>query len=226
MACCSSTRCGNSYVEHLAAGEPPLLKFDHELVLDGATLPDPCNYALLHIVQPADVATDPRARPLVVVDPRAGHGPGIGGFKRDSEVGTEFERFLAFERWWGGYFRMSGGEMKSIVENLFVGNRLVRGDVVIGEHRVDLRSISAPVVVFAPWGDNITPPQALNWIIDAWGNERAIAAAGHLDPADGQPRRRTRTGDGAGKRHDDRGRASLTQRGPPGPHPRQQGQTP
>ncbi|MFX9673006.1 DUF3141 domain-containing protein, partial [Acinetobacter baumannii] len=25
--------------------------------------------------------------PVVVLDPRAGHGPGIGGFKQDSEVG-------------------------------------------------------------------------------------------------------------------------------------------
>jgi hypothetical protein len=24
---------------------------------------------------------------MIVVDPRAGHGPGIGGFKRESEVG-------------------------------------------------------------------------------------------------------------------------------------------
>src|SRR5262249_4157189 len=27
-------------------------------------------------------------RPFVVIDPRAGHGPGIGGFKADSEVGV------------------------------------------------------------------------------------------------------------------------------------------
>ena len=31
--------------------------------------------------------TDPNKRPFVVIDPRAGHGPGIGGFKMDSEVG-------------------------------------------------------------------------------------------------------------------------------------------
>lgn len=24
---------------------------------------------------------------MIIVDPRAGHGPGIGGFKRDAEVG-------------------------------------------------------------------------------------------------------------------------------------------
>jgi Protein of unknown function (DUF3141) len=30
-------------------------------------------------------------RPFVVVDPRAGHGPGIGGFKADSEIGVAFK---------------------------------------------------------------------------------------------------------------------------------------
>ncbi|CAD5371910.1 conserved hypothetical protein [Rubrivivax sp. A210] len=320
---------GNRYNEHLEAGEPPLLKFGHELVLDGRDLPRPCNYALLRIQPLADVAVAPTARPLVVVDPRAGHGPGIGGFKNDSEVGvalraghpvyfvtfrpqpeegqtlfdvmdaearfleaviarhpqcptrpivigncqagwaismlaslrpelfgtlmvvgaplsywaggsklnpmrysgaalggawlsslgsdlaggrfdgahlvenfeklnpantlwtrhyklwadidTEADRFLAFERWWGGYFRMTGDEFETIVENLFVGNKLASGKMRAGDRQVDLRHITSPIVVFASWGDNITPPpQALDWIIDAWGSERAIAAAGRV----------------------------------------------
>ena len=32
-----------------------------------------------------------RKRPFVIVDPRAGHGPGIGGFKPDSEIGVAFK---------------------------------------------------------------------------------------------------------------------------------------
>ena len=318
---------GNAYREHIDQGTPPLLKFAHELVLDGAALIEPCNYALLHLLPPDDLPIKPDARPLVVVDPRAGHGPGIGGFKHDSEVGVamraghpvyfvtfkpqpedgqtlftvmhaeakfmeaviarhpkcpakpvvigncqagwammalnatrpelfgplmvvgaplsywagsstlnpmrysgaalggswlasftadlgadrfdgaylvenfeklnsantlwsryyklwsnvdgEAERFLEFERWWGGYFRMTGSEIETIVENLFVGNRLARGEVMDGDTRIDLRAITAPIVVFASHGDNITPvPQALDWIIDTWGDERAIAAAG------------------------------------------------
>lgn len=318
---------GNIYVEHLNAGGPPLLKFEHELILDGRTLPRPCNYALLKLISPDNAPADPQARPVVVVDPRAGHGPGIGGFKADSEVGValraghpvyfvtfrpqpeegqtlldvmnaearfleeviarhpecssrpvvigncqagwaiaslaavrpelfgplmivgapmsywaggsklnpmrysgatlggawmaalsadmgagrfdgahlvenfeklnpantlwskyyrlwsqvdhESERFLEFERWWGGFFRMTGSEIETIVENLFVGNRLASGQIVAGDKPIDLRNITSPIVVFASWGDNITPPpQALNWIIDTWGDERAIAAAG------------------------------------------------
>lgn len=318
---------GNNYLEHLNQGTPPLLKFDHEVIMDGHDLAEPCNYALLRLVPPMELPVNPLARPVIVVDPRAGHGPGIGGFKLDSEVGmamraghtvyfvtfrpepedgqtlftvmhaearfieaviarhpqckarpvvigncqagwammalnatrpelfgplmimgapvsywagssklnpmryaggtlggswlasmtadlgadrfdgvnlvdnferlnpantywnkyynlwshvdTEAERFLEFERWWGGFFRMTGAEIEGIVENLFVGNKLARGAFMEGERAIDLRNITAPVVVFASWGDNITPPpQALDWIIDTWGDERAIAAAG------------------------------------------------
>ncbi len=318
---------GNAYREHLERGTPALLKFEHELVLDGASFARPCNYALLRVIPPGDLPAREDLRPLVVVDPRAGHGPGIGGFKNDSEVGVamraghpvyfvtfrpqpeegqtlsdvmhaqarfleaviarhahcpdkpvvvgncqagwammalnatrpelfgplmvvgaplsywagssrlnpmryagaalggtwmaslaadlgadrfdgahlvdNFERlnpantwwsryyklwsevdaqaprFLDFERWWGGYFRMTGAEIEAIVEDLFVGNKLARGAVFHAGRPIDLRAIRSPVVVFASHGDNITPvPQALNWIIDTWGDERAIAAAG------------------------------------------------
>ena len=40
---------------------------------------------------PEGVKTDPAKRPFVVVDPRAGHGPGIGGMKQDSEIGVALE---------------------------------------------------------------------------------------------------------------------------------------
>jgi pimeloyl-ACP methyl ester carboxylesterase len=318
---------GNNYVEHLEKGTPPLLKFDYETVIDGREMEPPCNYALLHLLPPDHMPVNAKLRPVVVVDPRAGHGPGIGGFKFDSEVGvamraghavyfvtfrpqpedgqtlftvmhaegrfmeeviarhpdcrakpvvigncqagwammalnaerpelfgplmivgaplsywagastlnpmrysgaalggswlasmtsdlgadrfdgahlvdnfeklnpantlwnryyklwsnidTEAERFLEFEKWWGGYFRMTGAEIEAIVENLFVGNRLARGTVMDGDVAINLRNITAPVVVFASHGDNITPvPQALDWIIDTWGDERAITAAG------------------------------------------------
>lgn len=317
---------GDRFLEHLTAGKPPLLDFAYETLVDGRTLPQPCNYQLLRIVPPAGTRVVASQRPIVIVDPRAGHGPGIGGFKPDSEIGValrqghpvyfvafqpepvdgqtladvaraeaafidavrarhpraphpavlancqagwalaglaavdqrirgplvlngaplsywsgspqqnpmryaggvlggawlaalasdlsgdrfdgawlvqnfeslnlantlwgklyhlyadvdgERERFLQFERWWGGYFRMTGEEIEAIVENLFIGNRLARGELVVEGRAVDLRAIEAPMVIFSSWGDNITPPQqALDWIIDVWGHEDAIAAAG------------------------------------------------
>jgi pimeloyl-ACP methyl ester carboxylesterase len=79
---------GNQYLEHLAESAPHVLSFDAELVIDGRTLQRPVNYVLARIVPPEGVVIDHKKRPFVVVDPRAGHGPGIGGFKADSEIGV------------------------------------------------------------------------------------------------------------------------------------------
>jgi hypothetical protein len=84
-------RRGNQYREHLAQTAPHVLDYEAELVIDGRTLERPANYALVRIVPPKGVEIDPLRRPFVVVDPRAGHGPGIGGFKADSEIGVAFK---------------------------------------------------------------------------------------------------------------------------------------
>ncbi len=88
-----------------------------------------------------------------------------------SKVDTERERFLQFERWWSGHFFMNREEIDWIVQNLFVGNKLSAGELASfdGKHRIDIRNIRSPIIVFASWGDNITPPQqALDWIPDLY----------------------------------------------------------
>ncbi|ONG48992.1 hypothetical protein BKE38_21285 [Pseudoroseomonas deserti] len=79
---------GNQLARELQKPAPTVLSFAGELVLDGRTLPRPVNYGLIRITPPAGTVIDERKRPFVVVDPRAGHGPGIGGFKPDSEIGV------------------------------------------------------------------------------------------------------------------------------------------
>src|SRR5690349_21837545 len=79
---------GIQYREHMAETAPHVLNYQAELLIDGRTLPRPVNYALARITPPEGIEVDPKRRPFVVVDPRAGHGPGIGGFKADSEIGV------------------------------------------------------------------------------------------------------------------------------------------
>jgi pimeloyl-ACP methyl ester carboxylesterase len=79
---------GNQYFEQLEKTAPNVLSFDFEPIRDGRTLPRPVGYALVRIVPPAGTIIDPIKPPFVVVDPRAGHGPGIGGMKHDSEIGV------------------------------------------------------------------------------------------------------------------------------------------
>jgi Protein of unknown function (DUF3141) len=82
---------GNQYREHLAETAPHVLDYEVELVVDGRTLERPVNYGLVRVVPPPGTEIDPTRRPFVIVDPRAGHGPGIGGFKADSEIGVAFK---------------------------------------------------------------------------------------------------------------------------------------
>lgn len=318
---------GDIFLEHEAAGCPPVLVYDYETVMDGRDLPFPSNYTLLHIRPPEGIEVLDWKRPYIIIDPRAGHGPGIGGFKPDSQVGvalhdghpvyfvafrrepepgqflsyvtrseaafvrevmrrhpeaskpvvigncqggwatlllaasnpdltgpivlngapvapwagkvgenpmrynagvlggtwipmflsdlgggifdgahlvqnfellnparTLFRKytdlfrdidegdavFLEFERWWGGYFLLTEPEIRWIVEQLFVGNRLVKNEARNEPGRpVDLKAIRAPIIVFASHGDNITPPQqALNWIAETYADVNEIRIRG------------------------------------------------
>src|SRR6187551_2675616 len=81
---------GNQYREHMAENAPHVLDYKVELVVDGRKLERPVNYALVRVIPPDGVDINPKLRPFVFVDPRAGHGPGIGGFKADSEIGVAF----------------------------------------------------------------------------------------------------------------------------------------
>jgi hypothetical protein len=78
---------GSIYLRHLQEGQPTVLIFKYEKILSGLTLNRPVNYDLVRIIPDEEYAIDPDKRPIVVVDPRAGHGPGIGGAKRESEIG-------------------------------------------------------------------------------------------------------------------------------------------
>ncbi len=345
---------GNIYLDHLQKGQPPVLVFDYETIMDARTFERPVNYALVRILDrrdpsPTDQKTQQTAveypeekrrrkikpvekrpsRPIVIMDPRAGHGPGIGGSKKDSQIGmsldaghpvyfmifftepmpgqtladvrnaqiifieevrrrhpdspkpaiigncqggwaaaligaerpelvgpmvfngsplsywggvegtnpmrylggllggvwinsffsdlgggkfdganlvsnfenlnpantlwskqynvyagvdTEEKRYLEFEKWWGGFYLMNKEEIHTIVDGLFVGNKLEQGEFELEEGRtVDLKHNNNPVVLFASFGDNITPPQqAYNWIIKTYGTVDEIKRRGQV----------------------------------------------
>ena len=81
----------NNYLEYEAAGMPPVLNFEYELLLDARTFEQPCNYALVKIAAYGNSHIndhlDESKPPVIIIDPRAGQSPGIGGFKQASEVG-------------------------------------------------------------------------------------------------------------------------------------------
>jgi pimeloyl-ACP methyl ester carboxylesterase len=97
-----------------------------------------------------------------------------------SKVDTEAQRYLEFERWWGGHVNLNAEEIQFIVDELFIGNNLAAGRIEMSDgQKVDLRNIRSPIVVFCSKGDNITPPQqALDWILDCFADVDEIRAYG------------------------------------------------
>ena len=97
-----------------------------------------------------------------------------------SHIDTEPPRFLEFEKWWGSPVLLNAEEMQSIADQLFVGNKLVSGELHSSNGtRIHLRNIKSPIIVFCSWGDDITPPQqALDWILDLYDHEDEIVKAG------------------------------------------------
>jgi pimeloyl-ACP methyl ester carboxylesterase/tellurite resistance protein len=110
--------------------------------------------------------------------------PGRDLWRKQAELWAGIDHkaadYLDFDRWWSGFYFMNAAEIRWIVDNIFVGNRLARGLAVLDDGtRIDLGRITAPVVVFASHGDAVsTVPQALRWIPDVWGTAAAIRSAG------------------------------------------------
>tara|TARA_R110002124_G_scaffold266813_2_gene433813 strand:- start:2717 stop:4477 length:1761 start_codon:yes stop_codon:yes gene_type:complete len=96
-----------------------------------------------------------------------------------SNIDKESERFLSFERWWNGFYSFSEEEITATVEDLFIGNKIERGEMILDDHCViDLKQIKNPLVIFASQGDEITPPrQALHWIRAVYSDTQALKKA-------------------------------------------------
>ena len=82
---------GNQQAEMTSRPINAVAIYDYEYILRGTNLPRPVNYALVRVVPPRGTVIDHTKRPVVVIDPRAGQGPGIGGFKPASEIGNAFK---------------------------------------------------------------------------------------------------------------------------------------
>ncbi len=78
---------GDQQAEIASRPMATVLQYKQEPLMSGYSFPCPMNYSLSRIVPPEGLRTNPKKRPVVVVDPRAGQGPGIGGFKKESEIG-------------------------------------------------------------------------------------------------------------------------------------------
>ncbi|MGM0482555.1 MAG: DUF3141 domain-containing protein [Patescibacteria group bacterium] len=87
------------------------------------------------------------------------------------------ESFIENERWWNFFCHMTKEEIVWIIDNLFIGNRIERGELYVDGEYVELRNITGPVIVFFSEGDTITAPaQAVNWIRRTYEEDEKFGA--------------------------------------------------
>jgi hypothetical protein len=97
-----------------------------------------------------------------------------------THIDTDAQHYLQFEKWWGDFIQLNGDEIQFLVDNLFIGDKLIRNQLRSHDGTTfDVRNINSPIIVFTSLEDNISPPpQTLGWILDLYRDVEDIRATG------------------------------------------------
>ncbi len=75
--------------------------------------------------------------------------------------------FNALNKWANEYLPFPGEFFRQWVRDFYQQNKLIKGELVMGGRRVDLREIRCPVLAVGAKEDNIAPPACVKPLIDA-----------------------------------------------------------
>lgn len=81
------------------------------------------------------------------------------------------EVFLALNKWANEYVPFPGEFFRQWGTEFYQQNRLIRGDLRLGDHDVDLSRIDCPVLVVGAKDDNIAPPASVRSLMDVVSSE-------------------------------------------------------
>jgi polyhydroxyalkanoate synthase len=81
----------------------------------------------------------------------------------------EIENFLRMEKWIFDSPDQAGEAFRQFIKDFYQGNKLIKGEVEIGDVRVDLKSIHLPVLNIYAEQDHLVPPSAARPLRDAVG---------------------------------------------------------
>lgn len=102
------------------------------------------------------------------------------------------ERYVAkwrlFNKWTKGHIPLPGGVLKQLFHDFAKGNKLVKGELIIREERVDLANITANLLVVASQFDRLVPQSTTEKIIDLVSSSDKkyhLVQAGHASISSG-----------------------------------------
>lgn len=72
----------------------------------------------------------------------------------------QLETFLLMEKWLNDSPDLAGETFRQFLKDCFQENKLIRGDLYIGEHRVDLQQLEMPLLNVYANQDHLVPPAA------------------------------------------------------------------
>lgn len=91
--------------------------------------------------------------------------------------------FNALNKWANEYLPFPGEFFRQWVKEFYQQNRLIKGELIMGGRRVDLRRITCPVLAVGAKEDNIAPPDCVKPLITAVGSrdkEYVELPGGHI----------------------------------------------
>jgi poly(3-hydroxyalkanoate) synthetase len=121
---------------------------------------------------------------FIALEPQAELAKHVGLLSALDDVGA-VARHRRFEDWYKHTHDIPGRFYLWIVEHLFAGNELIRGQLEVTGERVDLGRIRCPLNLIAGAKDHITPPDQVFAIADAVSTpsgqiRRRLTRGGHL----------------------------------------------
>ena len=78
--------------------------------------------------------------------------------------------FHALNKWANEYLPFPGEFFRHWVKDFYQQNKLIKGELVMGGRRVDLREIRCPVLAVGAKEDNIAPPACVRALMEAVGS--------------------------------------------------------
>jgi polyhydroxyalkanoate synthase len=73
--------------------------------------------------------------------------------------------YFAMEHWVNDNIPVAGETFREFVKKLYQRNELVRGQLLLGDHRIDLAQIGCPLLVLTARKDHLVPPTSTERIL-------------------------------------------------------------